>query len=579
MQLASDLKAILTRIDGRGYKAYKDIKGSYQLEKGITLIIDHVQGDPFAAPSEVRVRVDQQLAGFPAELFNNRIRKIALQDFLSREFNRQIQRITQGRRGSGKSGLIAIETGGQEVLPRTSVEVSSTHVEARFAVGLPARGRRVLGQQAAQMLLDEVPRIARNSLLYPNYQNKQAVIEFINVVEDQHHLRQILREHNLVAFIANGSVLPRESGVSDKPLSGPQVVPFVSPPELEIALPTLHHGTIRGMGIPAGVTLIVGGGYHGKSTLLKAIERGVYNHVPGDGRERVVTVSSAVKIRAEDGRSVRAVDISNFISNLPQNIDTTRFSTPDASGSTSQAANIVEALEIGSKLLLVDEDTSATNFMIRDKRMQALVHKDHEPITPFIDRVRQLHRQKDVSTILVIGGSGDYFDVADTVIAMESYRPICVTDKARQIAEQYPTERKSEVSGAFEEPVLRILSKKGLNPRSGRKVKIKVRGKHIIQYGTETIDLSFVEQLVDTGQTKAIANMIYFAAQKLINQRRTMADVVAEMYRILEKEGLEVLSPFEHPANDLAWPRPYEFAAALNRLRSLTIVTNSGSTS
>ena len=101
------------------------------------------------------------------------------------------------------------------------------------------------------------------------------------------------------------------------------------------------------MGIRKGITLIVGGGYHGKSTLLKALEAGVYNHIAGDGREFVITDDTAFKLRAEDGRSITGVDISPFIKNLPNKKDTVHFSTEDASGSTSQAANLMEALESG----------------------------------------------------------------------------------------------------------------------------------------------------------------------------------------------------------------------------------------
>ncbi len=236
----------------------------------------------------------------------------------------------------------------------------------------------------------------------------------------------------LVAFIANGAILPRESGVSEKPLTQ-GALPFLAPPSLEIEVELPNQGKIKGLGIKKGITLITGGGFHGKSTLLKALERGIYNHIPGDGREGVVTLESAVKIRAEDGRFIASTDISPFISNLPFNLDTQKFSTPNASGSTSQAANIIEALESKSKLLLLDEDTCATNFMIRDKRMQTLIHKEDEPITPFIDRVKELYTSFGVSTILVLGGCGDYLEVADTVIMMKNYKPLDVTLPAKKI--------------------------------------------------------------------------------------------------------------------------------------------------
>ncbi|MGI6114305.1 MAG: ABC-ATPase domain-containing protein, partial [Mahellales bacterium] len=438
------LRSILNRIDGRGYKAYKDIAGHYKFEN-FTLYIDYVQGDPFAAPSRIRIRVPHKIAGFAEDLYNNDIRKTALEDYLTRQVYKQIGMICKNNRGTGKSGRISVQRCGQEILKRTSVVIAPDFIEARLTIGLPAAGRTILARQAEEMLFDELPEIIERSIHYNNL-DKHRVQNHVLVCEDQHHLRQQLEEYNLVSFIANGSILPRESGVSDKPLRD-NVKKFVSPPSLEIEISLPNRGAIRGMGIPKGVTLIVGGGYHGKSTLLRAIERGVYNHIPGDGREYIATVPSGVKVRAEDGRRIEQVDISPFISNLPNNEDTSKFSTDNASGSTSQAANIMEALEVESKLLLLDEDTSATNFMIRDARMQKLVRDDKEPITPFIDRIRQIYEKLGVSTILVLGGSGDYFDVADRVIMMDNYVPRDVTLLAKEITQQIPVLRQVQTQG------------------------------------------------------------------------------------------------------------------------------------
>ena len=233
---------------------------------------------------------------------------------------------------------------------------------------------------------------------------------------------------------------------------------------------------------PRVLTLIVGGGYHGKSTLLQAIERGVYNHIYGDGREWVVTDPTAVKIRAEDGRRIENVDISSFIHNPPLNKNTEEFSTENASGSTSQAANIVEAVEAGTQLILFDEDTSATNFMIRDERMQRLVSNEKEPITPFIDRVRELYEDHNISTIMVMGGSGDYFEVADTVIMMDNYLPEDVTMDAKKIKEELPINRMQEVEFKFRFKE-RYPLPESIKPYKGRKIKLDVRGKSTILLG------------------------------------------------------------------------------------------------
>lgn len=530
-----------------------------------------MQGDPFASPSRLRVRVSQKIASFPKELFSTRVRKLALEDFLTRMFAKASRRVSE-RRGSGKSGMIAIDTPGQEVLERTSMVVTEKFVEARFVVGLPAAGRRILGREAIEMFFDEIPYIVEASLLYSSCDPREIKLH-VDVVEDQEFLREELLNRNLIAFVANGSILPRESGISDKPMSKEKAVPFTSPPSLEIELELPNRGRIRGMGLRSGITLIVGGGYHGKTTFLKALERCVYPHIPGDGREYVVSLRETVKIRAEDGRRVEEVDISPFISYLPMGKDTRSFSTDDASGSTSQAANIMEALEVGAKVLLIDEDTSATNFMIRDARMQELVAKEKEPITPFIDKVRSLYKDYGVSSVIVLGGSGDYFDVADCVIMMDEYRPIDVTHKAKEIARRFRTNRKSEGGESFGNIIERIPIPSSINPKKGSKVKVRAKGLRYIQFGRESIDLSFLEQLVDESQTRAIGDFLYYGLAKgYINGEKTIKEIINLIVKDIKKNGLDVLSPFrgEHPG-EYAMPREFEIAGALNRLRTLRV--------
>jgi len=561
-----DLESTLRRIDGRGYKAYKDIEGSYRFPSH-TLHIDHVQGDPFAAPSRVRLVVPQSTAGFAEDLFSTPPRSRALCDFLTRAVSRACEESSR-RAGTGKSGLIAVDRPGQEVLERTSVNVSSAEVEARIVVGLPASGRRVRGRDATRILIDEIPEIVRRSLVAASL-DANDLRWHVETVDDQTALRNALKEAKLVAFVGDGSVLPRRSGVDPRPM-GEGAVVFESPPSLrrEFALP--NAGLVTGMGVPEGVTLIVGGGYHGKSTFLAALELGVYDHAPGDGRERVATVVDAVKIRAEDGRSVKGVDISPFITNLPFGRDTTDFSTDDASGSTSQAANIAEALEYGTSLLLIDEDTSATNFMVRDHRMQELVAKDKEPITPFIDKVRQMHEELGVSTILVVGGVGDYFDVADTVIMMDSYLPVDVTDGARAIAAKYAAERRPEGGEAFGRVSSRAPIPQSLDPRRGRRPeKVDAKGLSTILFGRTPLDLAALEQLVTVSQTHAIGDALVLMMKRFMDGRRTVAQVLDLLEAEFDENGLDALSRFR--LGSYARPRRQEVAAALNRLRTLRI--------
>jgi len=561
------LRSTLSRIDGRGYRAYKDIQGRYQFDPH-TLIIDHVQGDPFAAPSRVRAVVPQSAACFPADTFSGRSRNMALRDFLARRFSDSARSIPKGRRGTGRSGTITMDRPGQEILERTSVLVDGDQVEARFVMGLPAYGRRVAGTQAISMFFDELPQIVRSSLLFGSLESA-AVYRHVETAEDADDLRERLGGLGLVAFVADGAVLPRASGIDARPLRQGNVVEFRSPPSLRVEVDLPNRGRVTGMGIPNGITLIVGGGYHGKSTLLNALELGVYNHVPGDGRELVVTDPTAMKIRAEDGRRIERTDISPFISNLPFGRDTVGFSTEDASGSTSQAANIIESLEIGSTTLLIDEDTSATNFMIRDHRMQELVSKDKEPITPFVDKVRQLCGDEGVSTILVIGGSGDYFDVADHVICMIDYVPHDLTQDAREIAERNRSERRPEGGERFGRITPRIPLAKSFDPSKGRRdVKISSKGLHSIAFGTQSIDLGQLEQLVDVSQTRAIGDAIHYATD-LMDDRTTMREVVERVMSDVTVKGLDVLG--ERPVGDRALFRAQELAAAINRLRTLEV--------
>lgn len=568
MEDAGRLREVLRQIDGSSYGAYKRIKGVYQVDVGATLHVDYVQGDPFAAPSRVRIRVTDAVAGFPEWTRSTPVRRVALADFLTRAFDRAIRARPPRRTGSGKSGLVTIEAPAQEVLPRTSVVVADGQVEARFRVGLPARGRRVLGRVAAGLLLEDVPAIALAALRFTAL-DESALRLHVATVEDQEVLRGMLADRGLVAFVPDGARLPRRSGVDPGPMEG-SVVPFESPASLRQGFDLPNRGRIQGMGIPDGVTLIVGGGYHGKSTLLAALELGVYDHVPGDGRELVVARADAVKIRAEDGRRVERVDISPFIRNLPFDADTTAFSTDDASGSTSQAANIVEALEVGARVLLMDEDTSATNFMIRDHRMQQLVAKEKEPITPFIDRVRRLVTEHGVSSVLVVGGAGDYFDVADTVIMMDTYRPRDVTERAKAIADQFRELRRPEGGDPFPVVRSRVPAGDSLDPSRGRKpVAIRPRGRRAIDFGTWTIDLSAVEQLVEGGQAYTIAETLLYLKRHLLDGRRTLADALTEWERRLEAEGLDLLAGGEDGGYAMA--RRFEVAAALNRLRSLRV--------
>ena len=566
MKSRQELEQLLFSINGQGYGAYKSIKGEYNFGKYI-LSIDHVQVDPYAPPSKVRIIMNRKVTGIPDELLDSKSKIIAVSDFLTREFYKKAEIYSQKINATGGSGMIVIDRCGQEMLERTSFLIKDNRVEVRFEIGLPAAGRRVLGKEANRIFSQTLVKIVDAALLYENIDNNELKNQ-ISLMIDQEYIREELKRRNLVAFVADGSVLPRESGVSDKPLR--DGIPFCSPKsfEIDMDLPSGKH--ISGMGIEKGITLIVGGGYHGKSTLLKALERGVYNHISGDGREMVITCSDAVKIRAEDGRNVEKVNISAFINNLPGNKDTHLFSTENASGSTSQAANVMEALESGTSLILIDEDTSATNFMICDGRMQKLIAREKEPITPFIDKVKSLYKDLGVSTILIVGGCGDYFDVADRVIMMDEYVPKDVTDRAKEIASTDGYKREFLSDNVFGKVTHRVPLKKGFS-LSGKEDRLKAKGKYAILYGWNNIDISGLEQLVDESQTNCIAVMIGFLKNKVIDEKKTIEQSLDQMYRHIEKSGLDSISPYTgHPGN-LAMPRKQEVFAAISRYRGLVV--------
>ena len=585
MKTNRELERALASVDRRGYPAYKSLRGAYDFGDFV-LSIDHVQGDPFASPSKMSARIPARVAGFEPQMHDAPHRRVALEDWLVRRFAAECARVNFKAGGSGKSGLIATSKPGPEVLARSACEIASDgSVTLRFEAGLPAHGRTVDGRAAARMLLELVPQCVRRILPHDGRAMAQAH-DAVNLADDQHAARQALDRLGLVAFVANGSILPRESGVSQRPLQGAR--PFASPGAMRVELDLPHRGRVSGMGIRRGVTLIVGGGYHGKSTLLKALQEGVHNHVAGDGRELVITDATACKLRAEDGRAVHNVDISPFIDNLPDGRDTHVFSTADASGSTSQAASTVEALEAGSRVLLIDEDTSATNFMVRDALMEAVVAAEHEPITPFVERVRELWEKHGVSSVIVVGSSGAFFSVADAVVQMDRYEAHDITERVREVCRErgVPTCAAAEPSAASGQAeyaagrALRLTAEAHMRRRGGRGaagkdaraerggLKVRVRGVDEFSVGDISVDVRQIEQLVDGEQAAALAQMMRLAIERgMLDGGRPLPDVVEAVYSTLEKDGWRALSGRGEAACGLALPRKEELFACLNRWR------------
>jgi predicted ABC-class ATPase len=557
----SELRSQLERMDGRPYGHYKDLRGrSFGLERH-GLVVEHVQGDPFAAPSRLRIEVAPEVVGLPKRARESRDARRASADYL--------QRALRGALGAVR-GKLEMAAAGQEVLDRTGVQVDAEHggLVLRIFAGLPAAGRRILGRPAAQLLCRELPDAIDRVL---DALDAEALCRHVECVLDQVALRAQLEGRGLVAFLAQGSLLPRRSGADPRPLA--DAIPLEVPESLACELEAPYAGRLRGLGIAAGVTLIVGGGYHGKSTLLQAIALGVYDHLPGDGREHCVSDASAVTVRAEDGRSVRGADLRAFIDRLPLARSTERFDTDDASGSTSQAAAIAESLEAGARVLLVDEDTAATNFMIRDARMRRLVPEAKEPITPFLDRVRQLSDERGVSSVLVVGGAGDYLDVADCVLQLDAYRPLDVTGRAHEVAAALPLgDAAPRRPGAWPRAAARVPDPASLDPRRGRRPeRVKSVKTRAIEFGSEEIDVSLLYQLVDPAQCRMIGDALLEISRGLADGRRSVAEILDAIEAEIEAGGLDALC--EPSFGDRARARRFEIAAALNRLRSLRLVS------
>jgi len=580
MKNSEELRQQLCSINRKSYPAYKGLKGLYHFGNYI-LSIDHVQGDPFASPSHVSIQISHRDAGFPVEYYKDTLTGTTLCDYLTRQFEKQVSQYSFRAKGSGKSGLLTVSHCGQEILSRTACEITEKGITARFFVGFPANGRTINATELEKIFFDFLPVCIQKSFFYSSF-NAKELQNYIELAEDQEFIRQTLPAKNLCAFIADGSILPRESGISSRPMKAS--VPFTSPDSLRISINLPHKGKITGMGISKGITLIVGGGYHGKSTLLNALELGVYNHIPGDGREYVITDATAVKLRSEDGRFIKDVDISMFINDLPNKKDTRCFSTLDASGSTSQAAGIVESMEAGSHLFLLDEDTSATNFMVRDAFMQQVIQREKEPITPFLERAEDLYKKAGISTILVAGSSGAFFHIADTIIQMDNYVPKDITASVKKLCSQYPLPAVSVtdfqlphshriMSRPAESSKRLIHNSRGNHSDSGaakpERLKTRISGTDGFSLGRQEIDLRYTEQLIDAEQTAALGLLLKYAVEHLADGRRTLPEIVQFLWKNLSLHGLSFFTENQKISCGYATPRIQEIYACLNRYRGL----------
>lgn len=577
------LQSLLASIADQSFHNIQKLRGSYPFPR-FELSFIKMQGSPGANPASIAsVKIALQDSKIPEQFLQTAECKLAVADFLIRRFRDGIDRFAQQNRGKDGSGSFNTIALSQKMLTRDSVLFCDDAVHLRFIISLPATGQGggvFDAEQAWSMLNQELTAIVDACFFYQHYdeQTRTLLERFVNVQKTRAEIIQFMQQHDLVAFIANDAKLPRHSGVDDRPSMDESVKTFQSPASLQITIPLSDGRSISGMGIKEGITCITGGGYHGKSTLMQAILAGVYAHIPGDGREYVVTREDAFFIRAEEGRSIRDVDISSFISDLPNGLKTDRFSSDNASGSTSQAANIVEAIESGSRLLLFDEDTCATNFLVRDELIKKILDAAQEPIKPLYSTVRSLWKKHHISMIFVVGGLGYFLQKADTCLLMDNYHCNDITPKVRDRLGTIVEEDASIPSFAISRRLAidnfdPAYTNQRLNKMIPKRIKDLRNAPRQLEYGMDLINLDAVEQIAEAPQILTIGYCLLALRIKLKqsgNKLETIRFWIDWLEEEISKHGLAVLEP-DYPGT-LSMPRRYELAAAINRIRSLKIL-------
>jgi predicted ABC-class ATPase len=536
-----ELHQRLLKMHGKPYGVYKSLQGQFFSFGDFTLKFAHIQGDPHAQPSRVMLNAKMNSLGFSEELHCQREKEIALADFLLRQFTNESENI----------GIVKAHS---QIMQRNSLHIENGTVYILASVNLPGEGRKIQGDKASELLIGTLSDWVTRAMYWNNL-DKEKCNAHVQCLVNRNFLLAQLAEKNLAAFVPNGAILPRESGVSEEPLQN--AVPFVSPPELLANLSLPGGEQLAGMGIPKGITVVAGGGFHGKSTLLHALEDAVYPHIPGDGRELIVIDQSAIPVKTEEGRVVNGTNISPLVRELPLKGSTENFTTKNASGATSQAANLLEALEFGASTVLIDEDASAVNFLIRDLRMRELINSKREPLIPLTDRIREF-ADNGINFIIVAGACGDYLSLADTVIAFIEYRAECLTEKAKNTP---PSGGEFELAplGNFKKSRLAMVEnlQEGLKPNSAVEKNIKIKSlAGQISIGKLKTDLRKFPAFCHAELQRGIAEILY----NLVKERENEGKDLREILEILCKKLPE------NETSDLALPRAVELGAAFLRL-------------
>ena len=562
------MKALYQKIrtlNGKNYGLYKSLADKPWDFGDFALEFLHVQGDPYAPASRVVIKANLSMLGYAGEWGGEFERRLALSDFLYRKLSRLVK-----EKYPEKDAAIVFDTAGPEMLVRNSLWIDNGELRACLQVRLPGEGRKIQAEVAAEILTMVLPDLVSAGLYY-NKSDESALQDYYRVLAERKAILAELETRGLCAFVPDGAVLPRASGLSEMPLEG--AVPFTAPEQMAVTLNVCGR-EIRGMGIPKGITVITGGAFHGKSTLLQALTRAVYPHIPGDGREGIVIDESALRVGVEDGRSVRGTDLSQFVRDLPGGVSTKNFNTLSASGSTSEAANLLEAMEAGSRAFLIDEDSSAVNFLIRDVRVRKLLGDDREPLIPLTDRIREISAQ-GYSFILVAGACGDYLDLADNIVIMANYKAECAKNVSGVIASEA---KQSTPAASSARPFVGYMQplQKSVRPTSAveRQVKVKLSGDTLLQIGFLVSDTSRLNTLVDKQQRLGagfvLLNLLQNAASNsessdASNAGDSVAVTIQKLYEKIQNVGFRNLP--QGMSREMSLPRVVDIACVAFRLR------------
>lgn len=558
---------LLGELDGRDFSEYNRIIGDYDFSRYV-LKVTRVPTDASEPGTLFLLRVPSHVAGFPAHLHQTPIRRTALEDLLVRKMSAAIEASSAYDEDGVSRKRLFLPKPGPQILPRSALLITEDYVEARVHVNLPVRRGRIHGEEARHVFFETLPAVVNASLIYCNLDEQEAVA-FVRLMEDADALRQMLPTRGWVAFVGEGALLARRGPDGRAARTGGRPLAISAELWTEVELP--NQGRIRGLGIPAGITVVVGDEYSGRVEFLKAIAAGIYNHIPGDGREYVISAPDAVYIAADPGRCIRRVDLGAFIRGDNPGREGSIYSTDDADPCASQMAAMAEALEVGSRVLLFDESDSGTAFLASDSRLDEIAGAGKRGILPLCAAAREMADHRGVS--FVVGGRSsiaEWIPIADTVLRIENFTVSDVTKEAKRLEIRRTDDKPNPEAVARLFECSRHVVPSSLDPSSGRHDAIVgAESIYHLRFGKSVVDLQRVCQLADISQTETIGLILYYAKSRYLREARSIREIMDLVDRDLSTEGLDCLT--RDLRCDLARPRRFEIAAALNRLASLRI--------